>query len=136
MTAHRFNLILALTGWAVAAILLLPRLWPDPPARVPVAGCVWFKGQRLRAGTIVLSSDPDRDDRGLSAHALLQLDGTFSLRSDDGPGVVPGWYRVTIFGVDAMGHSTPDRYRDPSQSGLVCQICPGGPVTLDFHLRP
>lgn len=136
MAAHRFNLLLAVAGWAVVAILLVPRLLPDPPTPVPVAGCILFQGRPLRAGTIVLTSDPDRDDRELSAHAQLLPDGTFELRTERGPGVLPGWYRVTIFGVDGSGRSTPERYRDPARSGLLCQIAAGGPVTLDLHLRP
>jgi hypothetical protein len=136
MAAHRINLLLALAGWAVVAILLFPRLLPDPPSPVPVAGTIFFQGQPLRAGTIVLTSDPDRDDRELSAHAQLRPDGTFELHREQGPGVLPGWYRVTIFGVDGSGRGTPERYRDPARSGLLCQIAPGGPITLDFHLRP
>ncbi|HMP03181.1 MAG TPA: hypothetical protein PKD86_06340 [Gemmatales bacterium] len=136
MSATRVYQLLAIAGWTVVAILVLPRLWPEPPAPVPVQGRAHFSGRPLRGGTIVLSSDPDRDDRELLAQGEIRTDGSFSVRAEGLAGVRPGWYRVTLTGVDAAGRPTPTRYRHPEQSALLCHIQPGGPVILDFHLRP
>ncbi len=130
-----------------AALLLLTALGcgPDQPALAPVRGKVYYRGTPLAAGTIVFIPDERRGTEGPLARGDIQPDGSYTLRTDNAPGAVPGWHRVTILAVQvppgaaggppaAPRSLLPPRYRDPELSGLSCQVRPGQENTHDFNL--
>ena len=108
----------------------------------PVRGQVFFHGQPLSGGTIVFTPDPERGGRGPLACGEIGPDGRYSLHTDDKPGAVPGWHRVTIAAASLASSQKglppvdlPRKYGDPEQSGLLRQVQADKIVEQDFHLQ-
>jgi hypothetical protein len=111
-----------------------------------VHGTVFYNGKPLTCGTIVFTPNPARGCTGPQGSAEIQPDGTFNLRTSDREGAVPGWHRVTILAIEAPAKSpdaarfsiprslVPEKYRDPVQSGLACEVLPGKPNGINFNL--
>jgi hypothetical protein len=116
------------------------------PERLPaVRGRVFYHRLPLPGGTVVFTPDPDRGGSGPLAHADIETDGSYVLKTEDRAGAAPGWYRVTVVslqpeppGQPSSGppHSLlPPRYRDPELSGLSFQVQDGQENTCDFNLE-
>ncbi len=94
---------------------------------VKVRGKVTLNGQPLRAGTVVFAPDEEHGVHGPLSYAVLDQDGGFELKTDDGPGAVRGWHRVTV----APPPDSTDlivgleRYRNPDTSGLRFEVKSG-----------
>lgn len=107
----------------------------------PVKGKITYKGTPLASGTIVFIPDTSRGTRGNLAIADIQGDGTFTLKSNDALGVVPGFYKVTVSCVQTLGPGQlpqsvlPPRYSDPQHAGLACQVMANKTNTIDFELE-
>jgi hypothetical protein len=112
----------------------------------PVQGRVFYRGEPLRGGTIVFTPDPERGGHGPLACGEIGTDGRYQLRTGSNRGVVPGWHRVSIAPASpraatgssaAKPHSMdlPSKYRDPDQSGLLCEIKTEKVAEQDFHLE-
>src|SRR5207302_8665111 len=100
----------------------------------------------LHSGTIVFPPDASRGSTGPIAHGEIRADGSYTLRSGQAFGAVPGWHRITVAAVHppaaAAGQRyavpqslVPDRYRDPELSGLVCEVKADRPNVFDFNLE-
>ncbi|MCS7044897.1 MAG: hypothetical protein NZO58_00935 [Gemmataceae bacterium] len=111
----------------------------------PVQGRVAYKGVALQSGVIVFTPDTTRGERGAIAVGRIREDGTYTLYTGDTPGVSAGWYRVTVSamalpsstppGVPAYPQSLlPEKYRDPTQSMLACEVKPSRTNYIDFNL--
>ena len=107
-----------------------------------VSGKVLLKGTPLPAGVIVFSPDTSRGESGRVAMSKIESDGSYNLKTDDKPGVAPGWYRVTVASL-ANGSSTYDtapvsyldvKYRDPLNSQLQCEVKANRDNHLNFNL--
>jgi hypothetical protein len=121
------------------------------PTLISVRGKVSYREQPLPRGTILLTPDASRGCSGAQASAEIQADGSYTLYTHRDThtalGVAPGWYRVTILAVEAPlgGQSTsrfvaprsllPEKYRDPDQSGLSCEVKPGKDNVINFNLE-
>jgi hypothetical protein len=113
----------------------------------PVHGKVYYKGSTLAHGTIVFTPDASRGNHGTLARSEIQSDGSYSLRTEVGYGVAPGWYRVTVMAVEmpeqpdpgqryALPRSLlPEKYRDPELAGLVREVKNGRANDIDFNLE-
>jgi hypothetical protein len=93
----------------------------------PVKGKVTYKGAPLQGGTIVFIPDESRGTHGQMAMADIQADGTFTLKTNDTLGAVPGWHRVTVAWVvpgpaGRVRPLLPDKYSHPQQSGLAFEV--------------
>jgi len=120
--------------WALVFLLLAGTGCDSSgPSLASVSGRVVFRNIPLHTGTIVFTPDSLRGSMGPSARGQIGPDGAYSLQTEDKPGAVPGWHRVTIVAMDAAAGPRsgefmvprsllPDKYRDPEQSGLVCEI--------------
>ncbi|MFL5241483.1 MAG: hypothetical protein ACJ8FY_05190 [Gemmataceae bacterium] len=112
-----------------------------------VRGRVFYKDRPLTQGTIVFTPDSERGGRGDLATAEIQSDGSYSLKTKDHLGVLPGWHRVTIIALEAANNPDradlfteprsllPDKYRDPDLSGLCFEVLPEQINVKDFHLE-
>jgi hypothetical protein len=73
------------------------------PALVPVTGKVTFQGKPIVPGAVFIEPDDGPDGTVLRASGLLQLDGSFALRTyPHGQGAMPGTYRLYL----QLGHGT------------------------------
>jgi hypothetical protein len=108
----------------------------EPARPVPVHGKVFYKNVPLPGGIIVFTPDAARGGDGPMAHAEIQADGSYTLRSDCGAGAMPGWHRVTITSVgEGNTHlPIPARYGDPEQSGLSFEVKAGRDNVIDINL--
>ncbi len=127
---------------ALAASLPIFAAGCGKPAMVPVGGTVTYRGYQLTNGVIVFTPE----QRGPLAIGRIREDGAFALYTGDNPGVYPGKYRVTISSL-APGASSesfgrfefprtaiPDKYRDPQQSGLGCEVLASRSNTFPVEL--
>src|SRR5439155_503659 len=101
----------------------------------------------LTRGTIVFTPDAQRGGHGPLSSADVQPDGTYDLRTGTVPGAAIGWHRVTIMAVEpppATGSGPrfqvprsliPEKYRDPTLSGLSCEVKPGKENGINFNLE-
>jgi hypothetical protein len=88
---------------------------------------VQVNGRPLRGGTVVFTPDAKRGARGPVSFAVLNSDGAFVLGSDDGPGAVRGWHRITVAPPpesEALIAGL-ERYRHPDLSGLEFEVREG-----------
>src|SRR5262245_8045656 len=131
---------------SLGALLVCAGCSAEAPKLAAVHGKVFYKGAPLPCGTIVFAPDTVRGNSGPLAQAEIQPDGSYFLRTGDGPGAPVGWHRVTVVAVE-LPKSTPDerqfvvprsllphKYRDPELSGLLCEVKAGQDNTIDFHL--
>jgi len=137
---------LPLTRQVAVVLLLLAGCQQGTVPLAPVHGKIRYRGTDLQGGTVVFTPDAGRGTTGPQAQAEIQSDGTFTLRSGQAFGAVPGWHRVTVAAVYAPAVSAggehfavpqslvPDRYRDPQLSGLVCEVKADQPNVFDFNL--
>lgn len=116
----------------------------DGPAAA--TGKVSYRGQPLPHGTIVFTPDAVRGGTGLPVRAEIQPDGSYRLKTADAAGMPPGWYRVTVAAVDTASPAPgmpfagprsllPVKYRDPEQSGLLCEVKAGKENAINFNLE-
>jgi hypothetical protein len=134
-----YRRLLRLAVAVLLAVSLFSACGSDPASLSPVRGTIYHRGAALRGGTVVFTPDLARGGNGPLARAEIQTDGSYVLRTDDQPGAVPGWHRVTVMAVQAEGAGqralVPRRYSDPEISGLSYQVKPGQANTIDIHLE-
>ena len=132
-------------GQAALAMLLLAGCGRAP--LTPVHGKVAYKGFSLQSGVIVFTPDASRGERGSIAVGKIASDGTYTLSTGDAAGAAPGWYRVTVSSLADTSFSQPgaqgftypqsllpEKYRDPEQSLLTCEVKPSRTNNIDFNL--
>jgi len=114
----------------------------DAPQIAPAVGKVTFNGEPLPGAAVVNFVS----DKGFSSRFDVTSDGEFSLRSEFGPGIPPGNYRVSITPpLPQLGASkehqapadtsyVPQKYRCLDTSGFVAKITEdgGGPFVFDM----
>jgi len=114
----------------------------------PVNGKVSYKGFALQGGVVVFAPDTSRGERGAIAVGKIREDGSYTLYTGDTPGVSSGWYRVTVSSLAATSFSAPtsqgfnfpqsiipEKYRDPDQSMLACEVKSNRTNSIDFNLE-
>lgn len=90
---RRFHPVLPL----LAILLVLLTGCGNRPKLVTVTGKVLHKGQGLTAGSIYFHPTKDNPYQGEKPSSLLQLDGSFTMKTYPyGEGVPPGTYKVTF----------------------------------------
>ena len=113
-----------------------------PPSRTLVHGTVSYLNRPLVGGTIVFIPDEQRGTTGPLIHADIQPDGSYSLRTGELAGVVPGSYLVTVRSMATLPTrgsqnwpQPPERYSDPRSSGLSCKVQAVESHTINFFLE-
>ena len=136
-----FRALLRIALCCLAAWLGLAGCRPAGEQLAPVKGKVLYRGQPLQGGTIVFIPDSSRGTHGNLAVADIQPDGTFTLKTDDVFGAVPGHHRVTVSWVRPQGPGYPPlsilpvKYRDPQQSGVICEVLANKTNSIDVELQ-
>jgi hypothetical protein len=125
----------------LACLLAMAGCRPSAEQLAPVKGKVLYRGQPLQGGVIVFIPDSSRGTSGHLAVADIQPDGTFTLKTNDVLGAVPGHHKVTVSWV-LPTHSggppqsmLPPKYRDPQQSKVTCEVMANKSNTIDFVLE-
>jgi hypothetical protein len=121
------------------------------PKMVPIAGQVIYQSQPLTSGT-VLYIPRDRDS-GRQARGEIQPDGTFRLMTfKPGDGAMVGEYDISIValkahpgesreaieaagGIVPRGSLIPEKYGDPSKSGLSDDVTSDHPGEKRIELN-
>ena len=110
-----FLLLLALSGCG-----------PTKPKLVLASGKVMFKNQPLTAGSIVFYPDAGNDYQKDNPSSLLQLDGSFAMKTFPfGEGVPPGKYKVTLAPELASRIKMP-QYADPTRTPWSVEVPDAG----------
>jgi hypothetical protein len=121
------------TGIVMIALLALAGCGGGEDAVETVTGRVHYHGVPLAGGTVVFAPDPERGGDGPIAWGEVGADGRYELRTKTGPGVSPGWHRVTF--TAASNTSLPTHYSDPARSGQTCEVKAGQANKIDFDLK-
>ena len=134
-------------GLSQAAILALLLAGCGRTPLTPVSGKVAYKGFTLQSGVIVFTPDVSRGERGSIAVGKIREDGSYTLSTGDAAGATAGWYRVTVSALantsvsqlNGQGYPypqslLPEKYRDPEQSLLTCEVKAGKTNNIDFNL--
>jgi hypothetical protein len=107
-----------------------------------VSGVVSLDGKPLESGSVVFAP---ADGVSNNATSAVNSDGTYQLVSNRAIGLMPGKYRVAVTmheHVDVKPGErsmvmpkllTPEKYADPSTSGLEYDVAPGS-QTIDLAL--
>lgn len=137
------------TGLVVMAALLGSTLLltagckPSVGPLTPVTGRVTYKNSAVQSGAIVFTPDGKRGESGRIAFGKIAPDGSYALFTGEGQGAAPGWYRVTVLahsgetsigGIRTPQSILPEKYRDPDQSQLGCEVKANRPNAIDFNL--
>jgi hypothetical protein len=123
------SIAIALLGW------MLPSCDGEPPSPVPVRGKVYYRNAPLRGGILVFTPDPLLNGDGPMSHAEIQADGTYTLRTENSLGAIPGRHRVTVTTLPESPLQLPARYGDPEKSGLHFDVKPGRENIIDIYLE-
>jgi hypothetical protein len=125
-----------LLGVGIALVgLALSSCEGEPASPVPVRGKVYYRNAPLHGGILVFTPDPLLNGDGPMSHAEIQSDGTYTLRTADALGAIPGRHRVTVTTLPDAQLPLPARYGDPEQSGLNFDVKPGRENVIDIHLE-
>jgi hypothetical protein len=128
------------------ASLVLTGCGTGTPPLVAVTGHVSYHGQPLPGGVIVFAPDSAKGSNGPVASAVIQPDGSFTLRTADSPGAAVGWHRVTVVCVsdpdpDVTGSRyavpvslIPEKYRSADLSGLSREVRGGQTNEINLNL--
>lgn len=119
---------------ALAILVVVAGCGDGGPKLVPIRGQVTYEGQTLKSGTILYV--PRDRAAGRQARGEIQPDGTFQLMTfKPGDGALVGEYDIAIVALDVhpgesreaieaaggivqRGSLIPEKYGDPSTSGL------------------
>lgn len=113
---------------AFAACLILAGLecgcaQPPPMNLVQVTGKVTMNGKPICPGSIYFQPE---QENGLLSSSLLQLDGSFTMRTyPHGDGVRPGTYKAYL---QLGGGATPEitKFTNPATSPILLEVPAGG----------
>ena len=91
------------------------------PKLAQVTGRVIFKNEAVTAAEIYFVPDAEKGNRGEGATAILQLDGSFTMETPKGPGVIPGSYKVKL-GLGRRPEKELEKYRDVKTTPLSIDV--------------
>jgi hypothetical protein len=126
--------------WIVLPVaLLLPvGCGKSKPERAPVRGTVYYKGDPLPGGVVAFAPDSERGGSGPPVSGEIGHDGKYELRTSDGDGLLPGWYRITVKAfpaADGKGCPLPNHYGDYDLSDLSREVYAGQTNVIDLRLE-
>jgi hypothetical protein len=109
---------------------------PEPyvdPNRTSISGTVTFNGEPLKAGTITFESK----GKGIATSVSIRSEGRYATnRVPLGTNAVSIDTQSVQFGSPKLYVKIPERYVDPSTSGLSADVKPGTNENVNFELNP
>lgn len=124
--------------WALVALVFMSQIGcgPDTPVdenRTGISGAITFNGTPLKAGTITF----DSTEKGLSTAVSVGSDGRYaSNRVPLGSNIVTIETESLQYGSPHLYTKIPEKYADPSKSGLTVDVKPGTNENVNFELKP
>ena len=118
------------------------------PRLVPVSGRVTMAGKPVKRGHIWFVPDMEKGAKHSNyTPCALGADGSYALKTEERPGILPGPYKVVIFATNTEPPENPTgwvpdwlvpaKYADQSTSGLAVEIPDSAePVIHNFDLKP
>lgn len=120
-------------GWLIVLLAIGVAGCTRGPTLVPVTGEVAFNGKPVVPGSVHLEPVDGPDAGVMRASSLLQLDGSFTIRTyPHGEGAMPGKYRIYL----QLGPGTkPDLalFTDVTKSPLLVDVPEAG--LKGYHLE-
>jgi hypothetical protein len=148
MDNHKMRIFPAFLFLAIGLVFFGSGCQNDRPEIIPVRGKVTLEGGPWpKPGQIFfLTSKSAPGMPAKPAFAIFEKDGSFVVKTGDIEGLIPGEYRISVYCYDKLPSENnpgitylPDKFSNPSQSGLTLKIEPGqsGPVIWehDFPRR-
>jgi hypothetical protein len=127
----------ALIAIGALGVLIVPGC-STGPRRVPAGGTVTLDNKPMEGGVLYFNPDASKGNMArVSCTSPIRKDGTFNLRtdgverSDSGPGVPLGWYKVTVRVNDPgevptfpgqPAYKIHPKFRDPDKTPLVIEV--------------
>jgi hypothetical protein len=106
---------------------------PVDENRTVISGTVTFNGTPLKAGTIRF----DSSDKHIGTSTSIASDGRYSTnRVPLGSNTVSIETESLQYGSPHLYVKIPDKYADPSKSGLTVDVKPGANENVNFELKP
>ncbi len=117
------------------------------PTLVPVSGQLTLGKKPLTVARVQFVPDRAKgNEQGRDARGKVDETGTYTLTTDDKPGVIPGWYKVAVFAFEEVPLGggpkppvwlAPMHYADLDKSGLSVEVTADPtPDQYDFDLKP
>ena len=108
---------------------------PEPPHMVSVTGKVQLQGEAVTAGAIYLHPDESNSYQNDKPSSLLQLDGSFTVKTYPfGDGVPPGKYKVTL-SPELASRLKKVKYGQVAQTPWTIDVTDLGVKDLVFEVR-
>ena len=108
---------------------------PEPPLLVPVTGKVQANGEPVTAGAIYFHPDEANSFQGDKPSSLLQVDGSFSVKTYPfGDGVPPGEYKVTL-SPELASRLKKAKYGKPDQTPWTIEVTYQGVNDHVFEIK-
>jgi hypothetical protein len=115
------------------------------PGLMKVHGTVRYNGAPVTSGTVQFQGQPGQTPELPPGTGIIQSDGTYTVTTVHGPGLVPGKYLVAVVSMESgelespqpvVKWLVPEKYANPTTSGLSADINSQTAMPLDFDLAP
>lgn len=131
---RRTSWVLGICSLAISLSLGCSRA-PEPPLMVSVTGKVQANGEPVTAGAIYFHPDETNSFQADKPSSLLQLDGSFSVKTYPfGDGVPPGEYKVTL-SPELASRLKKAKYGNPSQTPWTIEVTYEGVKDHVFEVK-
>lgn len=139
---HNPRSYLTLSSWAALSLAATSTLaflmgcGPEPQVdenRTSISGVVTFNGTPLKAGTIRF----DSRDSPIGTSTSISADGRYGTnRIPLGQNLVTIETKSLQYGSPHLYTKIPEKYADPSRSGLTVEVKAGTNENVNFELKP
>lgn len=113
------------------------------PSLTKVHGTVRYDGAPVTSGTVQFQGQPGQTPELLPGTGIINSDGTYTVTTAHGPGLASGKYRVAVVSMESgdlespqpvVKWLVPERYANPTTSGLTADIAGQTELPLNFDL--
>lgn len=136
---HRWHTVLTLS----LGLLVFAGCGNSGHSLTKVHGTVRYDGAPVTSGTVQFQGQPGQTPELSPGTGIINSDGTYTVTSAHGPGLMPGKYLVAVVSMEsgdleaaqpAVKWLVPEKYASPTTSGLTADINSQSKMPLDFDL--